>query len=200
MTVMCAWLVWVLAALPLGPGRYVGVVEGGAEVGLELRAGGAGTFAGAAVKWTLEGDVLTLRPAVGAPYELRVTESGEDLVLTGPPHGRVTLRPVEAAAETSAPPPPPVPLPWVGGWRHTASGGSLVLRLVASGVYEMEQPGASVERVTGRWLGDLAAGTLTLTPDGGEALVYSARRDGEALMISGGDLPTAVRFVPDTPR
>lgn len=200
MTVMGAWLVWVLAALPLEPGAYVGVVEGGAEVGLELRAGGEGTFAGAAVKWALEDDVLTLRPAAGAPYELRVSEAGEDLVLTGPPHGRITLRPAKTAAAEASTPPPPVPLPWVGGWRHTATGGSLVLRLVASGVYEMEQSGASIERTTGRWVGDLTAGTLTMTPDGGEALVYRAKRDGEALMISGGDLPTAVRFLRDTPR
>lgn len=199
MTVMGAWLVWALAALPLGPGRYVGVVdgEGGAEIGLELRAGGEGVFAGAAVEWTLDGEVLTLRPKAGAPYELRVIEDGERVVLAGPPHGRITLRAAEADA-----PPPPVPLPWVGGWRHTASGGALVLRLVASGVYEMEQPGthAAVERVTGRWVGDPTAGTLTLTPDGGAALTYRAKRDGEALMISGGDLPTAVRFVPDMPR
>lgn len=197
-------------AAPLEAGRYVAVVDGG-EVGLVLGADGAGTFGGAAVRWQLVGDVLTLRPAAGAPYELRVVEEGGRVVLVGPPHGRIVLR-ADPEAASPAPtaegagagadsPAPPVPLAWVGGWLHRASGGALVLRLAASGVMEMEQQGAvGAERTTGRWVGDAATGALTLTPDGGAPLTYTARRDGEALVVSGGDLPTAVRFVPDTPR
>ncbi|MEZ4432457.1 MAG: hypothetical protein R3F65_08585 [bacterium] len=71
-----------------------------------------------------------------------------------------------------------------------------MLRLYGDGRYALEQP--DTPATTGRW--DADDERLTLTPAGGEPLTYTARRDGEALVVGGGDLPAAVRFVPDGPR
>lgn len=90
----------------------------------------------------------------------------------------------------------PRPLALIGAWRHRASGGALVLRLSGDGRYAIEQPEGPA--TTGRW--DADGERLTLTPAGGEPLTYTARRDGAALIVGGGDLPTAVRFVPDGPQ
>lgn len=182
------------AAVPLDPGRYVGVTAGG-RVGLELRGDGSAVFGEAAVRWARTGDVLVLTPAVGAPYEVAVIREGDAVVLVGPPFGRMRL---EVAAVDS--PAPPVMLPWVGAWVHRASGGALVLRLRGDGVYRMEQRGiaGAAFEAAGRWRGEGAR--LTLTPDGGDPLDYTARREGADLLIGGGDLPGEVRFVPDVPQ
>jgi hypothetical protein len=182
------------AAVPLDPGRYVGVTEGG-RVEFELRADGSAVLGEAAVRWTRAGDVLVLSPAVGAPYEVTVMQEGDAVVLVGPPFGRMRLE--RAVVES---PPPPVMLPWVGAWVHRASGGALVLRLRGDGVYVMQQRGiaGAAFEATGRWRGEGAR--LTLTPDGGESLDYTARREGADLLIGGGDLPGEVRFVPDVPQ
>lgn len=166
----------------LGPGRYVGAAPDG-RVDLELRADGSAFFGGAAYRWRLAGDTLHLGGDHG-PLALRV--DGDCLV--GPPFGRVCLVPAPLPP-VRRPPASPRPEAWRGRWAHTASGGTLVVVMTADGTYEMRQP---EQTTTGRWRGDRAG--FTLVPEGGEALRYRARRDGEDLVVSGGDLPTEVRF------
>lgn len=117
---------------------------------------------------------------------------------TPPPATPPAATPPAAAPLPAAPPTAeaPRPLALIGAWRYRASGGALVLRLYGDGRYAIEQPGAP--ETTGRW--DADGERLTLTPTGGEPLTYTARRDDAALVIAGGDLPAAVRFVPDTPQ
>lgn len=183
------------AEVPLPPGAYTGHAPGG-PVGFELRADGTATLGGAPVGWRRDGDTLVITPGAGSPYVVRVTEEAGGVVLVGPPFGWLRLEPAGEPAATA----PPVPLPWVGAWLHRATGGALVLHLRGDRTYTIEQrgvPGPAAE-TTGRWQGE---GTrLTLTPTDGAPLDYTARRDGDALVVGGGDLPGEVRFVPDGPR
>ncbi len=168
----------LLLLASLAPGRYVGTAPDG-RVDLELRVDGTAVFGGAPYAWRIEGNTLHLG-------DLRLRIEGE--CLRGPPFGEVCLRPAPLPPIVE-PRQPPRPEVWRGAWSHTASGGTLVLVLAPAGADEMRQP----EGVPGgRWRGDAAG--FTLTPAGGQALRYRARREGDELFVSGGDLPSEVRF------
>ena len=130
---------------------------------------------------------LLCRSVLGADHgDLVLRVDGDCLV--GPPFGRVCLKAAPLPPQRH-PPKPPRPETWRGGWAHTAIGGTLVVVLAADGAYEMQQ---STQTTTGRWRGDATG--FTLIPEGGAPLRYRARRDGDALLVSGGDLPSEVRF------
>lgn len=168
----------LLALFALAPGRYVGTAPAG-RIDLELRADGTAVFGGAPYSWRIDGATLHLG-------DLALRIDGD--CLRGPPFGEVCLRPAPLPPITE-PAQAPRPDAWRGAWTHRASGGAVTLTLLPDGRYQMQQP----EGVTsGRWRGD--ARGFTLMPDGGAALRYRARREGEELVVSGGDLPTEVRF------
>ncbi len=172
----------ILLLASLGPGRYIGTASEG-RVELDLGPDERAVFGGAPYRWRIADDRLYLE-APGQKLVLRV----DGTCLVGPPFGRVCFEPAPLPPMRH-PPKPPRPEAWRGGWAHTASGGTLVVVLAADGVYEMRQ---SAQTTTGRWRGDATG--FTLVPEGGMPLRYRARRDGEALVVSGGDLPSEVRF------
>ena len=181
-----------LLAPALGPGRYVGTADAG-QVRLELGADGEARYGFAAYKWRLEGDVLRLeRP--GKQLELVVESVPGGFVLTGPPFGRVALRPARLPTQTPAAR-PRRPEAWCGRWLHRATGGHLALELGGDGRYLMTHGavGASPQRTAGRWRADRG---LVLTPDGGASQRYTVRLTEGALFLAGGDLPIEVQFLP----
>lgn len=185
---------------PLAPGRYAGQVPG-ARVDLTLFEDGRAIFGGAALRWSTTDDTLVLEAPGGRKTVLTVHHGPGGTRLEGSPYGSIALTPLPDI-EPVKPAAPIRPLAWVGAWRHRASGGALVLRLIGDGRYEMQQPvtpgETAIPAVGGGWTGD--DGRLSLTPDGGAPLTYTARRDGDDLLIGGGDLPVEIRFSPDAPR
>ncbi len=186
----------LLLATPLPPGRYAGLSDAG-RVDLTLAEDGRAVFGAAAMRWRVDGDGLVLSAPGGRSLRLTVRHEGGVAVLEGAPFGPLRLRPLPSIAPAE-PPTPVRPLDWVGGWRHAASGGVLILRLRGDGRYAMLRSEADPTPGTGDW--SAPDGALVLTPDGGPPLTYRARRDGPDLIIAGGDLPIEVRFVPDAPR
>lgn len=183
-------LLLLTGLLALAPGRYAGESAAGL-VWVWLKADGTARFGGAEFTWRQAGETLRLDGA--QPLTLTIVEVEGRTCLDGPPFERICLTP--APLSTVKPPPKRVQPPaLVGRWQHVATGGSLDLLLIADGRYVMRQAatGDAAERTTGRWHG--TDDTLTLTPDGGAALAYRARRTGSNLLISGGDLPMTVRF------
>lgn len=181
-------------ASPLPPGRYAGLASAGA-VDLTLLDDGRAIFGGAALRWRAEGESIVLRAPGGAERRLRVEHDDRGAAVHDDALGAIRLTPLPSI-EPVRPPAPVRPLAWVGGWRHRASGGALVLRLRGDGRYEMQQPGAEPD--TGGW--HAIDEVLVLTPDGGSPLSYRARIEAGELVVTGGDLPVEVRFAPDTPR
>jgi hypothetical protein len=182
------WISFFAALLTAG--TYDGVSEAG-SVRLTLREDGTARFGGAECRWASDEAALTLDCATDT-YVLRGRAEGGTIVLAGPPFGTLRLRPAADPAER-APAPPPLPAAFVGTWGHTASGGTLTLRLAGDGTFEMRQAplGAGEPVVTrGRWSGD--DGALVLQPDGGRPLRYRATALGDRLRVGGGDLPTDV--------
>ncbi len=161
----------LLLTPPLPPGRYLGTGPGGTMV-LELGADGAALI--------FEGGPTPLR--------LRV-DAGPCLV--GPVVERLCL--------TAAP--LPAPTPWwrltverppalVGAWAAAEPGDAFTLRLDADGAFVTPD-------ARGRW--HLADDTLVVTFDGGEAVLYRARRDGAFLRLGGGDLAGDLLLRPVAP-
>lgn len=184
-------LISLLAGPPaLAPGRYAGESAAGL-VWVWLKADGSARFGGADYRWRIDDAILHLEGAT--PLALTITEAAGRPCLDGPPFERVCLRPAPLA-EPTPPPPRRRPPALVGGWRHSASGGTLDLLLDAAGRYVMTQAatGDAAARTTGAWHADDAA--LVLTPDGGAALRYRVRRAGDSLLVDGGDLPMRVVF------
>lgn len=186
-------LLWLFLLAALAPGRYRGVTDHGV-VWLELRPDGRAVYGGAAYLWHAEpGSLVLAAPEGTLTLTLRDTPAGP--VLVGPPFGEVQLTPVDWPAPAEAPPAAPPTAPWAGTWQHTASGGTLALRLDPDGTYELRQQFGPTEPPVvsgGRWSGD--ATSLVLTPEGGAPLRYAARREAAALLLSGGDLPFEVRL------
>ncbi|MCB9547492.1 MAG: hypothetical protein H6706_16830 [Myxococcales bacterium] len=187
---LALWAPIALGTPTLAPGRYVGVVDTGI-VWLVLAADGAATYGEAPYRWRQADGVLHL----DGPTPLALTLDAAGRCLTGPPFGHVCLRPVPVVEPTPAPP-VERPAAFVGAWQHTASGGTLRLDLSPDGGYVMVQQatGDPVVETRGAWHGDAAG--LVLTPAGGGALRYRARRAGADLLLGGGDLPLDVRFSP----
>lgn len=191
-----AFALVLLLAAPLPPGRYAGHAAAG-RVDVQLSEDGRAIFGGAAMRWKAEGETLVLTAPGGRALRLTVRRDARGATLEGSPFGPIRVAPLPSITPTR-PPAAIRPLDWVGAWRHTATGGALVLRLRGDGRYEMLRGDADPAPASGRWQADDAA--LILTPDGGPALTYRARRDGPDLIVAGGDLPIEVRFTPDAPR
>ncbi len=190
----------LLLSAPPAPGRYAGEVPHG-RIDLALLDGGRAIFGGAALRWRTEGEALILKAPGGRELRLTMRHDADGALLEGSAFGPIRLTPLPDI-EPVRDPAPARPLAWVGGWRHTAPGGALVLRLRGDGRYALAQPtgpGAPpIPDAEGTW--SALDGRLILTPDGGTPLSYRARRDGDALVLGGGDLPVEVRFVVDQPR
>lgn len=198
-------MIWPILALALvAGGHYEGVCDQG-RVTLTLGLDGAARYGGADFTWRREGEALILAPAEGPALTLQITEGPGEIVLTGPPFGRLWLRPTRLPGPAAAPTPPaePPPAEAAGRWRYSASGGTLILELNPSGAFRMiqrfESPLAGApgpDRVSvGRWTGQRgAADALILIPHGGGPVTYRFQRAGGRLLIRGGDLPTMVGF------
>lgn len=200
MSFTAALLTVLLLGAPPAPGRYAGEAAGG-RVDLALLEDGRAIYGGAAMRWRAEGDAVVLKAPGGRETRLTLRHDDDGAFLEGGPFGPVRLIPLPTI-EPVYDPAPVRPLAWVGAWRHSAPGGTLVLRLRGDGRYALAQPTAEGEppipEATGSW--QATGQQLLLTPDGGAPLSYRARRDGDALVLGGGDLPVDVRFVSDAPR
>jgi hypothetical protein len=162
---------WLLALAALTPGRYAGSAPDWGRVWIELLPDGTATWDGVVGRWqgtSLQVGDRTYRWVEGC--------------LEGP-GGPVCLRLV---APPERPRPVLRPAAWVGRWRHSASGGSLVLVLQADGRVLM----AGAE---GRWRSE---GDQLVLVFSGRAVRYRVARVGPGLRVAGGDLPFGVVFSP----
>ena len=160
-------------------------------VWLEMASDGGARYGLATYRWRVEGDHLLLERA-GARLRLQITAAASGFILTGPPFGRVVF--TAAPLPKMTPAARPVrPRAWRGRWVHRASGGHLELSLDADGRYAMVHRAGKGDAQTtvGRWHADRG---LVLTPNGGASQRYRVQIDGGELVLSGGDLPLAVRF------
>ncbi|MCB9526616.1 MAG: hypothetical protein H6702_25015 [Myxococcales bacterium] len=185
---MIGWLLGLAAALL--PGQYTGQTATGQALALHLRADGTVDHAGTTWRWAAEGDGLVLTAGAERRRWAVAVDAAGQVVLTGPPFGRATLRLM--ALDAPAAPPPERPAGWQGTWAHRASGGTLLLTLTADGRAALGPAGEPPARATWR----AADGALVLAVDGGPPVRYMARRDGADLVLRGGELPGAVVFEP----
>lgn len=180
---------WVLLLAALvGPGRYAGTTADGGRVWLELRADGRGQWGETPGTWALAGETLTFNDRT---WRVVPRAEGDPCLEDG--QARICLR--YAAAPERVQPAPARPEPYVGVWKHTASGGALTLFLTPpGGVMLIEAgPGGMPKQTMGRWQVEDDR-WLVLTLGEGPPLRYHVKREGADLVLSGGDLPFPIRF------